>query len=65
MNQILTDAIRDVVTDVKPEVIVDLGEHIIFTQTFEAVTRDLNKVKDQMNILKAAQSGKYTTAEEI
>ena len=29
------------------------------------VTRDLNKVKDQMNILKAAQSGKYTTAEEI
>ena len=42
MNQILTDAIRDVVTDVKPEVIVDLGEHIIFTQTFEAVTRDLN-----------------------
>ena len=43
MNQILTDAIRDVVTDVKPEVIVDLCEHIIFTQTFEAVTRDLNK----------------------
>jgi hypothetical protein len=43
MNQILTDAIRDVVTDVKPEVIVDLGEHIIFTQTFEVVTRDLNK----------------------
>ena len=43
MNDILTDAIRNVVIDVKPDVIVDLGEHITFTQTFEAATRDLNK----------------------
>ena len=43
MNGILTDAVRNVVIDVKPDVIVDLGEHITFTQTLEAATRDLNK----------------------
>ena len=42
MNEIY-DGIRNVVTKVKPDVIVDLGENLQYTQTFEVTTRDINK----------------------